>query len=131
MASSNSDLIRLLQAELDFLEGGGYGSPAGQPAKERPIFDQSLVCINHWLVPEHGAGCHEDCILMDAVPEKYRNTETPCHFIQLNAAGDTVKSLTEAGDRTRLEEAVAQWLRTTIERLKQGERPLGSPQVKF
>jgi hypothetical protein len=131
MASNRLDLIRLLEAELDFIEGGGYGSPAGEPTQNQPVFYHSLACINHWLVPGHESECHDDCILLDAVPEKYRSESLPCHFIPLNAAGDTVQSLEQRGDRTPLEDAVKEWLRTTIQRLKQGENPLGVPEVKY
>jgi hypothetical protein len=65
------------------------------------------------------------------VPEAQKSAELPCHFIPLNDAGETVKSLTDTGDRARLEEAVKSWLRTTIQRLKRGENPLGSPEVRY
>jgi hypothetical protein len=131
MEASKSNLIRLLEAELDFLEGGGYASPAGQPGKERRIFDQSLVCINHWFVPGHKPECHEDCALLDAVPPEHKAAGLPCHFIRLNEAGDTVASLEQTGDRDRLQAEVGAWLRRTIQRLKQGDDALGSPEVRY
>jgi hypothetical protein len=131
MGNTRADLIRLLEAELDFIEGGGYGRPAGEPAPDQPFFYHSLVCIDHWLVPGHEGGCHDDCVLLGAVPGTYRTEELPCHFIPLNEAGDTVKSLESEGDRERLEQAVKTWLRTTIKRLKDGEDPLGSLDVKY
>lgn len=129
--SSRDDLIRLLEAELDFIEGGGYGSPAGQPAKENPIFFHGPSCINHWIVPGHGEECHDDCILMAAVPAEHKDEALPCHHIPLNAAGDTVDRLRKRGDQERLEGAVKEWLRTTIRRLKQDDNVLGSPEVKY
>jgi len=131
MPDQRSDLIRLLEAELDFIEGGGYSQPAGVPAKDQPVFYHSIACINHWFVPGHESECHEDCILLGAVPEKYRSESLPCHFIPLNDAGDTVKSLEPEGDRTHLEDSVKDWLRATIQRLKQGENPLGVGEVKY
>ena len=131
MADDASDLIRLLEAELDFIEGGGYGSPAGQPPKPQPMFDHSPSCINHWLVPGHESECHDDCVLLGAVPEQHRNEAMPCHFIPLNQSGDTVSSLEGKQDQAQLEAAVKEWLRTTIERLKRGENPLGVSQVKY
>jgi hypothetical protein len=131
MTSNTAEMIRLLEAELDFIEGGGYGSPAGDPPKDQPFFYHSLACINHWFVPGHESECHEDCVLLGAVPENARSEALPCHFIPLNAAGDTVSSLEMKGDRAGLEEAVKEWLRTTIQRLKNGENPLGVLDVKY
>jgi hypothetical protein len=131
MGATNPDLIRLLEAELDFLEGGGYASPAGQPGKERRIFDQTLVCINHWFVPGHEPECHEDCVLLQAVPEENRTAGLPCHYIPLNARGETVASLEAQGDRDKLQGEVRDWLRRTIERLKAGENKLGVSDVKY
>lgn len=119
MAGKNADLIRLLEAELDYIEGGGYGQPAGKPGEEKPLFYHSPACINHWQVPGHEAECHNDCILIDAVPEKHKSEALPCHFIPLNEKGETVESL--EGDREAAEEQVKAWLRKTIQRLKDGE----------
>jgi hypothetical protein len=121
MASEKANLIRLLEAELDLIEGGGYGQPAGEAIKETPMFYHSLVCINHWLVPGHESECHDDCILLDAVPATCRTEKLPCHFIALNEAGDTVNSLEQKGDREHLETEVKKWLRATIQRLRQDD----------
>jgi hypothetical protein len=130
---NKSDLIRLLETELDFIEGGGYGNPPGQPGQRVSIFDRSPACINHWQVPGHDTDCHEDCILLDAVPGDHRHESMPCHYIPLNEAGDTIKSLEDRGkDQHALEEAVKRWLRATIQRLKAGEEtPLRSGDVKY
>ena len=122
--TSKAHLIRLLEAELDLIEAGGYAPPAGRPGEERPIFDRSLVCINHWEVSGHEADCHDNCILLDAVPEAHRQERLPCHHIPLNDAGETVQSIESAEGRERAQEEVKRWLRTTIERLK---REGGSP----
>jgi len=136
MAESTSQekrdrLIRLLEAELDFLEGGGQGAPAGHPNQQKPIFYHSPACINHWLVPNHNTECHDDCVLLDAVPQAHRNEALPCHFIPLNEAGDTVSSLDGKGSQERAEEAVKQWLKATIERLRAGEEVLGGSDVPY
>ena len=131
MGAANLDLIRLLEAELDVLEAGGYASPAGQPSKEPQIFDRSLVCINHWFVPGHKPPCHDDCVLLQAVPETHRTAGLPCHFIPLNEAGDTVAKLEAEGDREKLEAEVKGWLRRTISRLKAGDNTLGVSDVRY
>ena len=116
MASNRADLIRLLEAELDLIEGGGYGLPSGHPDQERPMFYHSLACINHWLIEGRANECNDDCILMQWVPEQHRREAMPCHFIPLNQAGATVRSL--EGDQALLEEAVKSWLQEKIQELK-------------
>lgn len=118
MPNKRSDKIRLLEAELELIEGGGCGLPAGEPMAERPMFYHSLVCINHWQVPGHGDECHDNCVLLDAVPEGHRDEKLPCHFIPLNSAGDTVQALEQGGDRERTQDEVKKWLRATIASLK-------------
>ncbi len=121
MGYDNAEMIRILEAELDVIEGGGYGRPAGEPNTERPMFYHSQACINHWLIPGRQDACDDDCVLMDFVPAGAKKEALPCHLIVLNEAGDTVKSLEEGGDQERLEREVKNWLRTTIARLKAQE----------
>lgn len=130
MADNKAELIKLLEAELDVIEAGGYGNPAGQPAQDKPMFYHSLACINHWLVPGHEPECHDDCVLMPWVPSTHKGEGLPCHFIPLNASGDTVMSLDQKGNRERVEEEVKNWLRGTIHRLKQ-EVAADVPEVKY
>ncbi len=125
------DLIRLFETELDFIEGGGYGSPAGQPSKGKSVFSHTPVCINSWTVPGHKSGEHDECILLDLVPEEHKKKDLPCHFIPLNDAGDTVRSLEEKGDRDRLEAEVKSWLKTKITRLRDGGEALDVGEVKY
>ncbi|HWQ56673.1 MAG TPA: hypothetical protein VN442_23505 [Bryobacteraceae bacterium] len=132
MATKREDLIRLLEAELDLIEGGGYERAAGEPGQDdKPIFYHGIACINHWLVPGHKPECHDDCILLDAVPEQHRTEGLPCHFIPLNDAGDTVASLEPLRDRERLEEEVKNWLRTSIRRLKDDQSAAGMAEVEY
>ncbi len=131
MANDKADLIRLLEAELDFIETGGYSPPAREPNNTTPMFYHSLVCINHWLVPDHESECHEDCVLLNSVPEQHKSAALPCHHIPLNDSGETVESLEKKGNRTQLEDSVKNWLRNTIRRLKAGEDVLGVSDVKY
>ena len=82
------------------------------------MFQYSVACINHWVDPDHPPDTCDGCILLDFVPDEYKNEKVPCHFIPLNEAGETVNTLQQAGDQERLEGAVANWLRTTLIRLK-------------
>lgn len=131
--TSKSNLIRLLEAELDLIESGGYESPAGHPEVKRPLFDRSvsMACINHWDVPGHEADCHEDCVLLEAVPKESRGEKLPCHHIPLNAAGETVSSLEATAGPERAQEEVKRWLRETIARLKQQESLRGEEDVRY
>lgn len=130
MAGDKSELIRLLEAELDVMEGGGYGNRAGHASEEKPMFYHSVACINHWLVPGHEAECHDDCILLPWVPSQHKNEALPCHFIPLNSSGDTVKTIEQQGNREHLEEQVKIWLRSTIKRLKE-EDASNVPEVSY
>ena len=131
MATDKAELIRLLEAELDYIEGGGYAPHSGEPEKTQPMFFHSPICINHWLIPDHEKECHDDCVLMKLVPEPHKSEAQPCHYIPLNEAGDTVATLERKGNQAQLEEAVKSWLRTTLQQLKAGEHPLGEPDVKY
>ncbi|MBI4469873.1 MAG: hypothetical protein HY650_11200 [Acidobacteria bacterium] len=82
------------------------------------MFQYSVACINHWVDPDHPPETCEGCVLLDYVPDEYKQETVPCHLIPLNEAGDTVTSLELTGDEERLEKAVADWLRTTLTRLK-------------
>ena len=130
MAANRADLIRLLEAELDLIEGGGYGLRAGRPPEEHPMFSESLACINHWIVPGHEGGCEQDCALMQFVPDQHKQEELPCHFIPLNSAGQTVQSF--AGNQELLEETVKGWLREKIRQLRSGDATApDAPEVKY
>ena len=117
-APDRRDLISLLEIELGVIEDGGYGRSPRAPRKPKPMFQHSVSCINHWIDPDHPADTCEGCILLDFVPEEQKQCELPCHYIPLNKEGETVDSLEQIGDRERLQEVVASWLRTTIRRLK-------------
>jgi hypothetical protein len=59
------------------------------------------------------------------VPLEHRSAPVPCHRIPLNEGGETIKSIKQRGNQEELEEAVKNWLRSTIKRLEEmttGER---------
>lgn len=124
-AENKRDIIALLETELGVIEAGGYGRPPrarlseADPWKPKSMFQYSVACINHWVDPLHPPDTCEGCVLLDFVPDEYKNEKVPCHFIPLNEAGDTVNSLEQTGDQERLEKAVANWLRTTLKKLKE------------
>jgi hypothetical protein len=110
MAKDERDILELLKTELDFIEKGGYGRSVRTPWKPTSSFRDSLTCVNYAL-PEKTHACTE-CHLIDFVPRGKENDEVPCHFIPLNAAGDTVESL--EGNQEKLEEALKEWMRRRI-----------------
>ena len=118
MDKKRSDLIRLFEMELEVLERGGYSQSVRDPHQAKSIFQYSIACINHWLVPDHPPDSCEGCVLLDFVPEELQTAEVPCHLIPLNEEGDTVDSLRQVGNQDRLVETVKDWLRSTIAQLK-------------
>ncbi len=118
MTSRRIELISMLERELDVLEKGGYGTPSGTGRQPSKVFEDSLACINHWLVPGHSPEVCNGCILLDFVPAEKRQEQHACRFIPLNQRGDTVASLTGAANHARLEDAVRGWLKSAIEKLR-------------
>ena len=109
----------VLQFELDFLEQGGYGRSVRRPWQPKVMFMDSPTCLN-FNDPARPHACSE-CLLTDFVPPESQEENIPCHFIPLNQLGQTVDSLERHAHQPELEEALKNWLRSTIARLE-GER---------
>ena len=114
MAKDDRDILELLRTELDFLQKGGYGRSVRTPWKPTSPFRDSLTCVNYAL-PEKAHPCSE-CHLIDFVPPDHRADEVPCHYIPLNAEGDTAEDLED--DQPKLEEALKAWLRSKIKEIE-------------
>ncbi len=114
MPKDDRDILEILKSELDFIEKGGYGRSVRTPWKPTSIFQDSLTCVN-FGDPEMSRPCDE-CLLMEFVPPERRSESVPCHHIPLNEAGETVDRISQ---RDNQEEAVTNWLRTTISRLEE------------
>lgn len=112
MSKDDRDILEILQAELDFIEKGGYGRSPRTPWKAKSPFQDSLTCINY-TYPEKVHPCSE-CHLIDFVPSDRRSEEIPCHFIPLNESGETLEQLAAQDDQHKLEEALKAWLRAKI-----------------
>ena len=121
MAQDKRDVLEVLKFELSFLEQGGYGRSVRTPWKPTSVFRDSLSCIN-FNDPERPHPCNE-CVLYDLVPVQNLEQNIPCHFIPLNGQGETIDSMERQYNQLELEEAVKNWLRSTIKRLEQ-ERAL-------
>ena len=116
MPTDNRDLLDLLKFELRFLEDGGYGQSPHAARRASLIFEDSLTCMN--FNSQDRAPCSA-CLLMKFVPPTRATEQVPCRHIPLNRAGETLASLYESGTQLEIEEALGNWLRTTIHRLEQ------------
>lgn len=106
----------VLQFELDFLQQGGYGRPVHAPRTPTILFRDSPSCLN--FADEVRTHPCSACVLMNYVPEDEKNTLIPCHHIPLNERGETISSLFDPVDEHKAQEAVGQWLRSELAKLR-------------
>jgi len=116
MSTDDRDILEVLQAELDFIEAGGYGRSPRTPQRAKSPFQDSLTCVNY-TYQEKVHPCSE-CHLIDFVPGDKRSEEIPCHFIPLNESGDTLEQLDAEDDQQKLEGALKSWLRAKIKEIE-------------
>ena len=117
MSNDNRDPLDVLQAELNFIEKGGYGRSVLTPWKPVSLFRDSLSCLNY-CDSNQTLPC-SDCFLIDFVPPEGLRRRLPCHHIPLNEAGETIETIERRADQLELEDTVKQWLRSTIDRLQE------------
>jgi hypothetical protein len=116
MANKEREVVELLKVELDFIEKGGYGRSVRTPWEPKSTFQDSLICINYGY-PYRAHPCSE-CHLLDFVAPEHRREDVPCHFIPLNASGETIEALELEDNQAKLESSVKQWLRTKIDEIE-------------
>ena len=116
MSDDTRDVLEVLKFELAFLEQGGYGRSVRTPWKATSAFQDSPSCLN-FNDPERPHACSE-CLLTDFVPREAREENIPCHFIPLNQQGETVDSMERHAHQLEMEDALKNWLRSTIARLE-------------
>jgi hypothetical protein len=116
MSDDKRDVLDVLKFELEFLEQGGYGRSVRTPWKATSAFQDSPSCLN-FNDPSRPHACSE-CLLTDFVPSEAREENVPCHFIPLNPLGETVDSMERHAHQLEMEEALKNWLRSTIARLE-------------
>jgi len=109
------EVIRRLKEELTFLERGGYGGT--MPWRPVRMFLDSPSCPKR-LDEDRSMPCTE-CWLFQFVPEKFRQEMDPCHFVSLNAAGESVHSMTRQYALTEVEMALRAWLVAEIRHLEE------------
>ena len=119
MANDGREILEVLQAELDFIEKGGYGRSVRTPWLPKSIFQDSLTCLNYGY-PFRAHPCSE-CHLLEFVAPEHHSEMAPCHYIPLDKAGDTIEELESKGNELRTQNLVRQWLRTQINQI-QAER---------
>jgi hypothetical protein len=119
MSADERDTLKILKAELDFIEKGGYGRSVRTPWQPTSIFQDSTICLNY-AEPSRPHPC-EECLLIDFVPAGERTENVPCHFIPLDQVGDTVASL--EGDQPKIEDRVRTWLRAKIAEMEAERTP--------
>ena len=116
MAANLKEIIDQLKLQRDILKDGGYGRSVRTPWKEEKIFRDSITCLN---VGEHVKKhpCSE-CLLSEWVPEDHKDEDIPCHFIPLTPEGASIAEMEESGNREAAEQALVEWLDSTIEQLE-------------
>lgn len=124
MHQTKKDLLTTLQAELAFLELGGYRSL--QQAAWRPqfIFEDSPTCLN-FRNPGKRLPCRE-CALVELVPNGSKQERFPCRHIPLDDSGQTLDCLYRTATEEEVYAMVANWLKKTIAELERQPVPEGS-----
>ena len=117
MAKDDRDILELLKEELAFIEQGGYGRSVRTPWLPKSAFQDSLACIN-FQDPKHTRPCDE-CHLIDFVGDDHRAEEVPCHYIPLNAAGETIEDLEAQDNQAKLEATFKSWMRGKIKEIEE------------
>ncbi len=112
MPTDDRDVLELLKSELAFLENGGYSHSPGTHWRPSSIFHDSPTCLN-FADPNRGMRC-EYCLLTALVPPTRLAEEVPCHFIPLNAEGETVHYLEGNEPPEVVEQRVREWLHRMI-----------------
>jgi hypothetical protein len=112
MPADMRELLQVLRAELQFLEGGGYRKIALASWRPPFIFEDSPSCP-HSDAPPRRRPCLA-CSLMQLVPANRRLEQAPCRHIPLNDEGETLDSLYSTGTDDEVEAAVVKWLRAEI-----------------
>ena len=116
MTTDERDILELLKDELDFIQKGGYGRSVRTPWQSKSTFQDSLSCINYGY-PYRAHPCNE-CHLLDFVSPEHRTEDVPCHFIPLNADGDTIEELELTDNQAKLEREVSEWLQKQINEIE-------------
>jgi hypothetical protein len=118
MGFDKSEMIEQLKLEIEIIEKGGYSPSVREPRHVPEIFRESIICLNVGLEEkEHPCS---SCFLSEFAPLEVRNSGGEiCHKIPLNERGDTIESLKNEVDPSKLQAIVLSWLRKTVAKLEQ------------
>jgi hypothetical protein len=116
MAKSERNILEVLQAELVFIEKGGYGRHVRTPWKARSPLQDSPTCLNYAYL-EKAHSCSR-CELINFVPDENKNEQVPCHFIPLNESGQTIDQLESRDNQHQLEAVLKTWCSSKIKELE-------------
>jgi hypothetical protein len=116
VTSSRQNLLKLLRAELEFLNRQGYHRSERSPWRSAYIFEESPSCPNYGN-PSRPHAC-KDCWLMQFVSSDLEEEQIPCRFVQLTPDGITVDALYRYGTGSETEEALRNWLQERIHEIE-------------
>ena len=115
--SEIKEIVTQLKLQRDIIRDGGYGRSVRTPWKEERLFRDSVTCLNFCEeVEKHPCS---QCLLWDWVPDKHKYEKIPCQFIPLNERGQNIAELEASGKRDEAEEALLNWLDSTIQKLEE------------
>jgi hypothetical protein len=129
MTHSKKDVLATLQAELAFVERGGYRAPERATWRPQFIFEDSPTCPNFRNFGERHP-CSQ-CTLIDFVPNGLKHERFPCRHILLDESGHTLDSLYRIATEEEAHAIVAKWLRRTIAQLKHELAPEMFPEASM
>ena len=110
------DALTNLDYQAVFCSRGGYGSSPREPWRQHLGFEDSPSCMNY-DANENPAPC-EECVLMQLVPAAQRGAKIPCRQIPLTKEGETLECLYRCGTQLEIEDAMRNWLRSTIQQIE-------------
>lgn len=127
MAQSKKDVLTILQAELAFVERGGYRTPEKAAWRPQFIFEDSPTCLNF----RNFSARHpcNGCALIDFVPLGHKERQFPCRYIPLDDHAHTLDFLYRTATEEEAHAMVAGWLRKTIAQLKHELAPEMFPEI--
>lgn len=116
MQLSKEEVIEKLKLEKSILADGGYGRSVRAPWRSVRYLRDSITCPN--VGEDEKVHPCSECFLIEYAHPLYRDLNIPCHFIALNAKGETIDSLVRQGDTEKLEQVLVEWIDKTLARLQ-------------